>query len=96
MLLRRVYYLTERDKTMNVFNVKEGRLKRTDYLRIKSAINIINEMIARPTGGITIDGSDYVDLCFLESKQLCLDAINLLRDFVTEHGIDIKDLEDDI
>ena len=77
-----------------IFDVKEGRLKRTDYLRVKSAINIISEMIACPTGGKTIDGEDYVDLSFLESKQLCLDAINLLREFVIEHGININELNE--
>lgn len=72
---------------------KNNGLKYSDFLRIKSAINIIKDMIAEPSGGAVIDGVDYVDLFFLETKTLCLDAINLLREFVTEYGIDINDME---
>lgn len=76
-----------------IFDVKNRELKKSDFNRIKAAMNIIKDMIAEPSGGAVIDGVDYVDLFFLETKTLCLDAINLLRDFVIEHGIDIDDLE---
>lgn len=72
-------------------DVKNHMIKHTDYLRIVSAINIIKDMIANPSGGQIIDGVVYDDLFMLESKTLCMDAINLLRDFVLKYGVDIND-----
>ena len=71
-----------------------GMISRDEYIRLKSAMNIIKDMIAEPIGGQIIDGIDYVDLYMMESKTLCLDALNLLTDFVIKYGIDINDLEE--
>ena len=75
-------------------DVTNHLMKRSDFLKLKSAINIINDMVAEPSGGQTIDGIDYVDLFTLESKQLCLDAVNLIREFIIKYCVNINDMEE--
>ena len=77
-----------------LFDVKNHLMKRTDFLKLKSAINIIKDMVAEPSGGQYIDGIDYVELHTTESKQLCLDAINLLREFIIKYCVNLNELEE--
>lgn len=77
-----------------ILDVIEHRVKRSDYLRLTSAINIIKDMVAEPSGGKIINDVDYVDFTMTEPKQLCLDAVNLIRDCIIEFGIDINDMKE--
>ena len=76
------------------FDVRGRWLKRTDYLRLKAAINIIKDMTTKPSEcRVLYDGNSYVDFNMLESRSLLLHAIDIVKDFVIENGIEIDELE---
>lgn len=68
----------------NIFNMYMGRLSKSDLSKVTDAIDTIKNMIGSSTGGMSKDGIDYPDLIICESKTDCLNAINILRDFINK------------
>lgn len=69
----------------------KGALLSSDVERVKFAIATIRTMWMPPSGGFFEDGKSYAYIDFVDNKKSCLEALDVVREFVERFAPDFED-----
>ena len=72
---------------MRRFNIKNGLVCRSDYIKILNAQNILGNCIFPATGGETYDDVDHLPISVNETKEEIKYAIDIIA---SVYGINVK------
>lgn len=72
---------------MRRFNIKNGLVCRSDYIKILNAQSILGNCIFPATGGETYDDVDYLPIFVNETKEGIKYAIDIIA---SVYGINVK------
>ena len=72
---------------MRRFNIKNGLVCRSDYIKILNAQNMLGNCIFPSTGGETYDDVDYLPIFVNETKEEIKYAIDIIA---SVYGINVK------
>ena len=72
---------------MRRFNIKNGLVCRSDYIKILNAQNMLGNCIFPATGGETYDDVDYLPIFVNETKEEIKYAIDIIA---SVYGINVK------
>ena len=65
--------------TINNLHFCDGKLREDDFGRVLSAQDILSRMVyPNPSGGCTVDGTDYKDTIFMESRHNLIEAVKTI------------------
>lgn len=71
-------------------NINKG-LTSFEAQEVENAIRIISTMYFKGHGGIIENGRSYSDFDFINSKQECLDALEVLKEFIEKVAPEFND-----
>lgn len=73
----------------------KGGLENSEYLRVKHALDVVSSMSMPPMAGFIEDGKNYNYIDFIYTKRECIEALDILREFVEEFAPDVEEEYDE-
>lgn len=74
-----------------MFENHNGALNTQECNKVKSAIHTLSTMWFPPTKGFYENGVDYSYIDFIDTKKHCMDALNIVREFIETFAPDVDE-----